>query len=325
MTAIPRDVIRGTLGLFAAAMLLTPGRADAQGLGVGASWYSGSPETYWIVSVGMSRRLSSALSTTISGSWWSPENSGGGDLVGAGLDLNLWRGGNPGAYLVGGVGGGLGFSGADVLYGTYAIGLGYDFRIFKAVGLGAEARWVGLTQGGNEGVQVGIRLGGGMRRKAAQPATPAAAATTPPSSGTSAVPAGVSGTALSMSVVETALGVMGTPYTWGGSSANGFDCSGLIQYSFSAHGVQLPRTSADQATQGVAVERNLAALAPGDILTFSSGAGGTQVSHVGLYLGGGEFIHSATNGVQKSVLSATDPYGKWWWARWVGARRVLPT
>jgi peptidoglycan endopeptidase LytE len=127
-----------------------------------------------------------------------------------------------------------------------------------------------------------------------------------------------------MAVVETALGVMGTPYAWGGSSANGFDCSGLIQYAFGAHGVALPRTSADQARQGEAVEKNLAALAPGDILTFSSGAGGSQVSHVGLYLGGGEFIHSATNGVQKSVLSATDPYGKWWYARWLGARRVLP-
>ena len=46
---------------------------------------------------------------------------------------------------------------------------------------------------------------------------------------------------------------------------------------------------------------------------------------MGLYLGGGEFIHSATNGVQKSVLSATDPYGKWWWDRWVGARRVIPS
>jgi len=177
---------------------------------------------------------------------------------------------------------------------------------------------VGLTQGGNEGVQVGVRLGGGMRRKAASASTP------PPATTSSTAPAGVPGTPLAISVVETARSVMGTPYAWGGSSANGFDCSGLIQYAFGAHGVTLPRTSADQATQGVGVDRNLASLAPGDILTFSSGAGGTQVSHVGLYLGSGEFIHSATNGVQTSVLSATDPYGKWWWDRWLGARRVVP-
>jgi cell wall-associated NlpC family hydrolase len=86
----------------------------------------------------------------------------------------------------------------------------------------------------------------------------------------------------------------------------------------------LPRTSAEQAKQGTEVERSLSALLPGDILTFSAGAGGSQVSHVGLYIGGGEFIHSATNGVQKSRLSATDPYGKWWWDRWVGVRRLLP-
>lgn len=315
-----RRVVPGLVGVMA---LLCTSPGSAQGFGAGVSWYSGSPETYWIWSVGTSRRLSTALSTTVSASWWSPENDGGGDLFGVGLDLSLWRGGTPGLYVVGGLGGGFGVSGADVFYGTYSIGLGYDFRLFKAVGLGAEARWVGLTQGGDEGVQVGVRLGGGMRRKAAAAAPPAsdgATGSTPP-----AAPAGVADSALAMSVVETALGVMGTPYTWGGSSANGFDCSGLIQYAFGAHGVSLPRTSAEQARQGTAVDRNLASLAPGDILSFSSSAGGTQVSHVGLYLGGGEFIHSATNGVQKSVLSSTDPYGKWWWARWVGARRVVPT
>jgi cell wall-associated NlpC family hydrolase len=319
-----RSARRVALGVVGAMALLSTRRAEAQGLGVAASWYSGSPETYWIWSIGTSRRLSSALSTTIAASWWSPENDGGGDLVGLGLDLNLWRGGDPGLYVVGGLGGGFGFNGADVFYGDYSIGLGYDFRLFKAVGLGAEARWVGLTQGGNEGVQVGVRLGGGMRRKAAAAPTPPPPSTGTTSAATPAAPAGVPGSALAMAVVETALGVMGTPYAWGGSSANGFDCSGLIQYAFGAHGVALPRTSADQARQGEAVEKNLAALAPGDILTFSSGAGGSQVSHVGLYLGGGEFIHSATNGVQKSVLSATDPYGKWWYARWLGARRVLP-
>jgi cell wall-associated NlpC family hydrolase len=47
------------------------------------------------------------------------------------------------------------------------------------------------------------------------------------------------------------------------------------------------------------------------------------VSHVGLYLGDGKFIHSANGGVQESTLSADDPYGKWWWQHWVGARRIV--
>jgi cell wall-associated NlpC family hydrolase len=47
------------------------------------------------------------------------------------------------------------------------------------------------------------------------------------------------------------------------------------------------------------------------------------VTHVGLYVGNGRFIHSASRGVQLSLLSPDDPYGKWWYTRWVGARRVL--
>lgn len=318
MTIAGRIPLWGGRGLLIAGMIAVPASLPAQGVGVG--WYSGSQASYFIFSAGVTRPVAASVSTTISGSWYQSQDGGGG-LLGAGLDLNFWRGGRPGLYAVAGVGGGFGFSGADAFWASYSIGAGYDFRLFSAVGLGVEARWQGLTEGADEGVQVSVRLGGGMRRKSSAPAP-----TTPAASSAAAVaaPAGLSGTPVAMAVVETALGAMGTPYSWGGSSSNGFDCSGLIQYAYRAHGIALPRTSADQAKQGAVVERELSQLAPGDILTFSSGAGGDKVSHVGLYLGGGEFIHSATNGVQKSVLSATDPYGKWWWERWVGARRVVP-
>lgn len=298
--------------------------AAAQGIGVEGAWYSAEPQSYFVLSVGTTRPLAAPLRLSLRGSWYTPSDAQGGSLLGAGVDLSTWRGGNPGLYAVAGVDGGFGFNGAEMLWGSYSVGLGWDFRLFSAVGLGVEARWRGLTEGGTEGVQVGIRLGGGMQRKAAVPN-----GGTPPTRDTSvsaaspAVPT-VPASPLAGAVVTTALGAMGTPYAWGGSSTNGFDCSGLIQYAYGAHGISLPRTSAQQALQGIEVGRDPAALQPGDILTFTANPGGSQVNHVGLYVGGGEFIHSATSGVQKSRLSATDPYGKWWWNRWAGARRVVP-
>ncbi len=123
------------------------------------------------------------------------------------------------------------------------------------------------------------------------------------------------------SVVRTALEAMGSPYRWGGSDATGYDCSGLIQWAYGEHGIVLPRMSRDQARQGVQVERRVAVLNPGDILAFSEGGGG--VSHVGLYVGDGQFIHSSSGGVRLSGLDASDPEARWWRDRWVAARRIL--
>jgi cell wall-associated NlpC family hydrolase len=129
---------------------------------------------------------------------------------------------------------------------------------------------------------------------------------------------------LADSVIATAAEAMGRPYEYGGTGENGegFDCSGLIQYAYGKHGVTLPRRSTDQAREGAKVERSLGKLKPGDLLTFSNRGG--PVTHVGLYIGEGRFIHSATRGVQVSTLSAEDPYGRWWYKRWVGVRRILP-
>ena len=123
-------------------------------------------------------------------------------------------------------------------------------------------------------------------------------------------------------VVRTALDALGTPYEWGGSAENGFDCSGLIQYAYARHGIRLPRLSRDQATSGSVVTPTLDALRPGDILLFAAQPGG-GVTHVGMYVGEQTFIHSASTGVRLSRLEPQDPDGAWWVTRWVGARRIV--
>jgi cell wall-associated NlpC family hydrolase len=117
--------------------------------------------------------------------------------------------------------------------------------------------------------------------------------------------------------VETAVDAIGTPYVWGGTNANGFDCSGLIQFAYAQHGVSLPRVSRDQIRAGRNVVPRIEALLPGDILGFTRSTDRT-VSHVGLYVGDGRFIHSSSSGVRLSNL--TDPY---WREHVVAARRVV--
>ena len=126
---------------------------------------------------------------------------------------------------------------------------------------------------------------------------------------------------LSASVVRTAIDAMGTPYQWGGTSENGFDCSGLILYAYGQHGIILPRVSRDQMRQGIAVGASVNELRPGDLLGFS--VEGRGVSHIGLYVGDGQFIHSSAQGVVLASLIATDPNSVYWQRRWVAARRIV--
>jgi len=115
-------------------------------------------------------------------------------------------------------------------------------------------------------------------------------------------------------VVELAEGFLGTPYRSGGTTTNGVDCSGLTYAVYREVGVKLPRSSDDQARVGEAVSRD--ELAPGDLVFFGSGS---NVSHVGIYAGDGEFIHASTSA--RSVrFDRLDT--KYFDQRFVTARRV---
>ncbi len=90
------------------------------------------------------------------------------------------------------------------------------------------------------------------------------------------------------------------PYRWGGSSPSGFDCSGLVYYVYGRLGVHLPRVTYSQWDAGPHIARN--ALRPGD-LVFFYGHG-----HVGLYLGGGLFIHAPHTGTTVQITSLSGWY-----------------
>jgi cell wall-associated NlpC family hydrolase len=116
-------------------------------------------------------------------------------------------------------------------------------------------------------------------------------------------------------IVETALSFRGVPYRNGGSDPAGFDCSGLVQYVFAQHGVALPRETREQFEMGTDVR--LAGIEPGDLIFFRTTASGP--SHVGVAIGGDEFVHApSTRGVVR-VERFSAPY---WASRIVGARRV---
>ncbi len=251
-------------------------------------------------------------------------------FYGAGWELQAWRHRQTfGPYVIAGVALGLSTDTArQQLAALWSIGGGIEWRPISWMALGMEARYqlqdVGprgfwrTTPEARDGIGIALAVslgisarewrggaggGGGSPRPPPEP------------------PATITGNAAD--IVRSALDALGTPYMWGGTEANGFDCSGLVQWAYAKHGIRLPRMSHDQARSGSEVTPVVDALRPGDILLFAAQPGG-GVTHVGMYIGEQTFIHSSNTGVKLSRLEPQDPDGAWWVTRWVGARRVVP-
>jgi cell wall-associated NlpC family hydrolase len=111
-------------------------------------------------------------------------------------------------------------------------------------------------------------------------------------------------------VVGIAMQYLGTPYVWGGASPSGFDCSGFVMYVFSQVGVSLPHSSYAQYGYGSPVSRG--DLQPGDLVFFDG------LGHVGIYVGGGSFIHAPHTGDVVKISSMTG----WYASTFVGGRRL---
>lgn len=103
-------------------------------------------------------------------------------------------------------------------------------------------------------------------------------------------------------IARVAKSMLGVPYRWGGAKPDGFDCSGLVQYSYQSAGLRVPRTSAAQFRASEQV--NLRDARAGDLVFFSFER---KVSHVGIYLGGGKFVHAPSRGKRVEVASLMQP------------------
>ena len=132
-------------------------------------------------------------------------------------------------------------------------------------------------------------------------------------------PVATSGSARSVdgyAIVGTALGLRGVPYRNGGSDPRGFDCSGLIEYVFGQHGIAVPRTV--EELYRAATDVSSQDIQAGDLLFFDTTGNGP--SHVGMAIGGDEFIHAPSGAGVVRVERLGTAY---WGQRFAGAKRVV--
>ncbi len=115
-----------------------------------------------------------------------------------------------------------------------------------------------------------------------------------------------------------AMAQLGSPYRFGGTTPAGFDCSGLVRYSYGLAGIALPRETGDQRRLAIPVASG-EALRPGDLLFFRRGRNGAL--HVGMYVGHGEFVHAPSSGGEVRIERLEAPH---WKQRFIEARRVAP-
>ncbi|MDO6354237.1 C40 family peptidase [Caloramator sp. CAR-1] len=117
-------------------------------------------------------------------------------------------------------------------------------------------------------------------------------------------------------LVSYAKRFLGIRYKWSGQSPSGFDCSGFTSYVFKSFGIELPHSSYGQFTSGQKILKSQ--LLPGDLVFFQTSKRG--ISHVGIYIGNGKFIHASSGKGYVTITSLSEPYYS---KRYRGAVRIL--
>ncbi len=127
-------------------------------------------------------------------------------------------------------------------------------------------------------------------------------------------------TDLSEQLVKFSKTLLGTEYVYGGTTPKGFDCSGFVQYVFKRFDISLERVAASQSTQGSRVSSQ--DLSAGDLVFFDTDGGHNSISHVGIYIGGGQFIHAASGSSTRKVI-ISDITSGYYANNFMKARRII--
>ena len=109
--------------------------------------------------------------------------------------------------------------------------------------------------------------------------------------------------------MNMALTYQGVPYVWGGHSPSGFDCSGLIYYCALQNGISIPRCADTQYFEGNGYHVDYEQLMPGDLVFFSSDSS-YDIEHVGIYIGGNQFVHASSGAGYVTISTIADYYSR---------------
>lgn len=229
---------------------------------------------------------------------------------------------------------GIGAAGRDSLGRTsitnnWSYGTGASLPLGNVVELFGESRWrmskyvlptARLAPTPTTELRFGVSLHLGMGGSSRSRSTPRGRrAGLPESVPASTYPASTTMSASASRLLGAADKYVGTPYVWGGTTPNGFDCSGFTQYVFAKQGVRLPRTSREQAQVGTALSPEWRAVAPGDLVMFAENG---QISHVAIYAGRNRIIHSSSSGGGVRYDDLSTQRGAWFVDHMVAARRI---
>lgn len=119
-------------------------------------------------------------------------------------------------------------------------------------------------------------------------------------------------------VVAVAMNLQGIPYVWGGSTTGGFDCSGFVRYVYQQFGITLNRVANDQMANGYYVSSS--ELIPGDLVFFSGTYSTAGASHVGIYIGNGQFVHASSG---RGYVTVSNLWSGYYSSHYYGARRIF--